>query len=326
MIDNFPEFRKTMEDLNQDINAAFFKDNNPEVPHLIYHYTDAIGLENILRDKKWRATHSSYLNDSKELFYADEMMIEILKERLPIPNNNFLWTDIYEDITNAAYGKSSVLSAFNEDFYIVSFSQKGDLLDQWRAYASDGNGYSIGIDPWELKNKVQEKVLIPKHPDDLAFVKVNYAVEEQKAILRNIIDKAMVIIEAEYNKIHSSDQERFRRVATACLGSVITKLAPFYKHWAFENEQEWRIVRRKWKGDETESLKHVSFRSSRNMLIPYMSTDFTCEPDDLLPLKKIYLGPKLKNSNAENSLEMYLKSLGYKDVMPELEDSVIPYR
>jgi len=31
--------------------------------------------------------------------------------------------------------------------YIACFSEKGDLLSQWRAYADDGEGVAIGFDP-----------------------------------------------------------------------------------------------------------------------------------------------------------------------------------
>ena len=119
--------------------------DHPSPPRL-FHYTDANGLLGIIQSQTMWATHVDYLNDASEVQYGQRLVVEML----------------------AAYEAESKLEATrailartrdtfglvtSTDLYVLCFCEQGDLLSQWRGYASGGAGYAIGIDPERLVAK-----------------------------------------------------------------------------------------------------------------------------------------------------------------------------
>lgn len=66
----------------------------------------------------------------------------------------------------------------DEHPYIACFSKEGDVLSQWRSYADDSRGVSIGFD----LNKLIEN-------SNLKLKEVSYSVDEQKSLLIDILKK-----------------------------------------------------------------------------------------------------------------------------------------
>lgn len=305
---------------------------NRRVPTILFQYTDIYGLKGILDKRKWRATDYRFLNDGKEIIYADDMMSKFLQMRLSKLKSNHILAEIYEEVLGKRYGKSSILAAWDNDIYITSFSEDGNLLDQWRAYAADGAGYAIGINPWRLRYKMVGPNIVTRNENELNFVRVSYDVDEQENLILNLIERAEALFDIEYEQLNNKERKIFPSVAARSLSSLIWQLAMFYKHPAFRNEREWRIVTKRWgrrvmSGVPANALQNVQFRLSHNMLVPYLELDFTSRDNpNLLPLKKIFLGPKHKEVKIKDSLEMYLVTLGYEDEMPDLLISDIPYQ
>ena len=326
----FESFDDNMNRLNNDFRESYFNDR--PLPKVLYQYTNTHGLKGILDSKKWYATHSSYLNDPKEITYADEMMSEILESRLTALASDNILVRVYEEVLGKSYGKPSVLKAWDDDIYLISFSEDGNLLDQWRAYGDDGNGYSIGINPSILNNKLRGNHIFSFREGGLAFVKVSYDVAEQRSLILDLIEKVEQVIEIEYKSLRVEGRKLFPRVAAQSLSRIISQFALFYKNPAFKREQEWRVVNKRWGRNvrrriNADAVEGVLFRPSGNILIPYLELDFSIEGNpEILPIEKIYLGPRHKNTNGENSLEMYLLTLGYRENMPNLEISDIPYQ
>jgi hypothetical protein len=326
----FDDFHQQMSKLSDDFRENYFKDRH--VPSVLFQYTDVNGLKGILDSKRWRATHSSYLNDGKEITYADEMMSEILESRMTGLASDSLLFRIYDEVLGKRYGKPSVLKAWDNDIYLISFSQNGNLLDQWRAYAADGAGYAIGINPWKLKHKVEGAIILSHEQEGLGFVQVNYDLDEQKRLFFDLIEKTEQIFESEFNSLNDQERSQFPAIAARSLSIIIWQLALFYKHPAFQNEQEWRVVIRRWgrnvmRGINADAVERVLFRPTRNILVPYLELNFQSRDNSkLLPIEKIYLGPKHRTTNGKESLEMYLQSLGYVEMIPELVISDIPYQ
>jgi hypothetical protein len=46
---------------------------------------------------------------------------------------------------------NEIFGGFINDVYIACFSEKRDLLSQWRGYGANGEGYVIGIDPCSIE-------------------------------------------------------------------------------------------------------------------------------------------------------------------------------
>lgn len=323
------DFRERMCELINKLSKNNFYSGN--TPKCIYQYTNIDGLKGILETKKWRATHYQYLNDGKEITYGDELLSSILFGRLSNMQSTDHLRQIYEELLGIKYNKKSILSAWDDDLYLTSFSRKGDLLDQWRAYGSDGNGYSIGINPRKLLLRPSENAFLFSRDEEFGFVKVIYDQKQQESIFSHLINSFEKVIRDIENSYQINLDNSFVRIAAKTLSEIIWQLTLFYKHSAFKNEQEWRVVKNKWgrnvlNGVNQDALQGVKFRTSNNQLVPYLELDFSSnENRNILPIEKIILGPK-HDQRSLNSLKMYLESLGYAEHIPELKISEIPYR
>lgn len=102
---------------------------NKQEPITLYHYTNSAALVNIIQSRKIRLSARWHLNDPRE----GEDFCDLLNEY--IATNG----DAKEN------GKRAMKLFDSQNFYVACFSEHGDLLSQWRAYAQDGEGVSIGF-------------------------------------------------------------------------------------------------------------------------------------------------------------------------------------
>jgi hypothetical protein len=106
---------------------------------LLYHYTDAAGLLGIISSNRLWATDASFLNDPSEGQLFPERIIAFMREKVGglTPSEE----RIVIQIENGFNKYPRPTHAFT-----ISFCDDGDLLSQWRGYASFGSGYAIGFD------------------------------------------------------------------------------------------------------------------------------------------------------------------------------------
>ncbi len=112
--------------------------------NILYHYTSLDGLLGIIKDKAIWATNILYLNDASEINYSKRLLIDqiyaykndILMDKESIYKLKFidkLIDNINEYITDKEHS----------GFFVCSFSEKKDLLSQWRGYCPEGIGLSL---------------------------------------------------------------------------------------------------------------------------------------------------------------------------------------
>lgn len=322
---------RAVKDIRSELAKRVFE--GKKLPDTLYHYTDATGLLGILQDRKFRATHYKHFNDSKEVEFGDDLAVRLLHDRLNGHCDKRL-SRIYQACLGEKYGgHASVIRTFDCDFYIASFCDEGDLLDQWRAYGADGSGYAMGIDPKALRAKVEGVVLLPT--DGIAFVPVEYDEERQRAHLEFVLDRMTEAFQEQFDQVHDRDVEPFCGRAAQELVNALLNLTVMYKHVAYKSEREWRVIKVKW-GREIEAvadddaLTGVHFRVQSSRIVPYVNLDFSDRADEtIVPLRNIVLGPKNNDEAAVMTLHMLLKSLGYSGNR-RLENlitlSTIPYQ
>ncbi len=134
-------------------------------------------------------------------------------------------------------------------------SENGDILSQWRGYAADGMGFSIGFSA-EYLNRLSED----SRQDDgwgFSLQRVEYDIKKQKQLVRPTYDAIREQIEkgafrfgrATLLDTRSEDEiaedERQRKKAYHNLGFRLLSLFPeLYrtKNPAFREEREWRLI------------------------------------------------------------------------------------
>src|SRR5690606_8501496 len=104
---------------------------------------------------------------------------------------------------------------------VACFSLNGDLLSQWRGYASNGLGYAIGFDP-KILNKYLACLLKVEYDEEKQFQMIDLA-------LRNILEN--------YDLVQLLGSGLFDSPLMAIFKSLVG-----FKNPAFSEEQEVRAV------------------------------------------------------------------------------------
>ena len=193
-----------------------------------YYYCSVNTFFNIFRNREIYLSDPLKMNDRFEIIWylnklnddlntregTDESIYERMVQRSGI---NFTFEELLDCIETS--GQRSV--------YISCFSQKKDILSQWRAYADDGKGLSIGFDLDKLvvaDNFFIEEI---KYTDKIVEQEIENDVEIVADTINTVISE---------NKIKRKD-EKIR----VFLHELIPELVK-YKNPAFKEEKEVRLI------------------------------------------------------------------------------------
>ena len=221
---------------------------------LLWHYTGFKGLEGILNGTIW-ASSAFFLNDVQEFRYAVDIAMEVLQqERAEHPGEFDEAALSIIDFFRGVDGKSS---------FVTSFSKKGDDLSQWRGYGGGGPSFAIGFDPRQLSAKAGESKF-----DLVRVVYGRAALEEAfRADLHRLRENFQRFVELPEEDAES-DPLRYTTLGFEIIAALMP-LAAQCKHESFENEDEWRLVRRIAVIDRPPRLP-LKFRVSGSLVVPYV--------------------------------------------------------
>ena len=282
---------------NKDIKMSRINSENT-INGLLWHYTGLDTLEAIVRSKKIRATHYTYLNDESEITIGCNIVLERLKRKKVDPK--------------AIETVQSTLSSFQKKtsklmFYITSFSENGDSLYQWVAYTDhEKGGCAIGI-AFDT-NLFKEQSLSP------TFGKCIYS---KAAFIR---------------KIDPMIEDLRDGKCAALTANNFLGLIPLLKHPCFKPELEWRYVWHALECDDSRSLlrSDTQITTISDAVMPRPRTDkkdrFFIERDfnDLNSIKKIILSPHGPDFvSKKEKIDKLMRELGLGKV--EVIQSKLPY-
>jgi hypothetical protein len=287
---------------------------------MLYHYTSQNGIIGIIQSRSIWATHAMALNDSSEFFHSLSLAKEVA-------------SGIFEDDGYlSAFGwavRHSLETVSADDLYVTSFSEKPDLLSQWRSYCPAGGGLCLGFDSSVLETFCERQgykleKCIYEHQDQIKqihdlvgrclnrFPKPPLSREKYKALT----SKEQVNFELDYQlrtSRGSSKPEADAAVAWLC--AEISKLAPQFKNGGFHEEAEWRIIAK-------EPKEQVKFRASSSYLAPYVGLEILISATSTA-LCEVIVGPNPNQSRCEASVKTLLTTAGLDSV--ELMRSSLPY-
>lgn len=199
-------------------------------------------------------------------------------------------------------------------------SEQGDLLSQWRGYAYDASGFSIGFSKEYLDSITQQDNKLAK--SDFLLKKVVYSPSEQEEIVRptyskvkQIVDDGKLVIPGRKGLLdprsdEELEQERkdFEIAYKTMLLTMYELLPNLYalKTAAFSEEREWRIISYMLRDGDTS----CSFRALNNRLVPTRTFDLI--KTNIEPIQEVILGPK--NITPLYVIHKFLKQYGFKNV------------
>jgi hypothetical protein len=196
--------------------------------------------------------------------------------------------------------------------YVACFSEEGDSLSQWRAYAGGEGGYAIGLTGLSLSEAAK-----------LERGSNLWQCLNSKADHKVLLTEALVAAENAYLKQYkelSADPRAFEASVKDAL-YVVTRLAPVLKHPAFKEEREWRIVVERDFADVAE----VQFVAADAILRPFIRVNLCIGNGNALPLKEIRVGPARLPDLSMESVRQLLQKSQYRALVP-VKKSAVPFR
>jgi Protein of unknown function (DUF2971) len=278
------------------------------IPKLIFHYTDDAGLRGILQTGTLWMTDIFYLNDPSELRHGCKPAVELITA-----SGNDEQAALAEFAVNLTAKLQGDLTQ-NAEIFALSFSKDGNDLSQWRAYADNGHGYALGFDAQML-----EEAFVKSRPGYMTFP-VCYSDSDLYQMQKNIIDEARPLITMRRGDGLSSEAiTDYLSTLLVIVAWQVLRVAVFFKHWAYQNEQEYRFLELFM----TNAVPNVKYRTRPYTLIRYTEFDWR----NLVPsaLKEIIVGPASAHSDkARRFANDCLRR--YHTGSVEVWDSGIPYQ
>jgi len=259
----------------------------------LYHYTDQKGLLGILETECLWATHHRFLNDSSEREGALDFFMAINRMASSEQHaSSRYWNGLRQSLD---------LLLQSVDPYFVSFSNEtgdpqlsGDRLSQWRGYALNRQGFSLGFRADYMKRAADRLT------DDLQaatfLLPCIYDLQLKQEIAANIMwghGEALTRIARERVGMSTPQTERiiedlnwqkeFRRLQISFLNFTSQ-----FKHDGFKEETEWRFAVYIFAGAPSRSLIH--FRDGSFGRTPYIQIPLRLKDEDS-PLRRIVVGP-----------------------------------
>lgn len=278
-----------------------------ERPDIFYHYTDFQGLEGITNSGNVWATDLAYLNDASEMQLAIDL-IEEYSEGIT-PNLNELQIELLRR-SSVSTSPSSTASGF----YVSCFCNNGDLLSQWRAYGAGGGGYALGFNANAIGNK-----------GHLLVRKVIYEKEDQLSLVKFIVDGTLQLLDeiSQDKSKEELDKDHSLPAISAFLSDHLREFLYTFKHKAFSEEDEWRVI---FDFDRYKHMDRLKYRQSRGFPVPYVELPLYIPSKVVpkLPLVEIIHGPTLHPDLTKKSLHLLLQRCNYEFV--EVRGSNAPLR
>lgn len=272
-------------------------------PDILYHYTTQDGLLGIVNSGSIWATHTKYLNDSREFHYALDAVRDVLQSKIKISLD-----EERTEILNAMLDMLELVNSSAEaiNIFVCSFSQVNDSLSQWRAYGGPTSGFALGFGGSALTAAAL------RHGFYLA--KCIYEKSLQLGLISQLIED-LLQHELDRRRNDSIGFPRFNFIET------LYRCAPVFKDVHYSAEEEWRLI----SSPLPSQSPNFNCRTGKSMLIPYYEISLTTgEVDGSTPLKEVVIGPTPHPAQSMESLRTLLWS---RSIMGcQLTNSAVPYR
>lgn len=279
-------------------------------PDQMFHYTSADGALAILQSGQMRFTDYAYLNDTREVTYGLNVMRTVLNSGTYAVDSRAL------SELKAHVDGGDPFASYN--IYTASFSSEPDSLSQFRLYGPIALGFEtnpIGFG-------------YPKGDSHLGHVVYDQASQTQ--LIETYFSLLSQSEEKDASLIKSDEK---KQVSTDYLVSHLLQIVALFKHPAFSDERELRLLY----SEPLEIMDSVShdmaqrqFRVSGGMIVPFtdsseMRETFSSDKRTLhsqkLPLKSVVIGPTAHAKALAKGVRDLLSFQGYHDVEVSLSEA-----
>ncbi len=294
----------------------YFKTNPPSKG--IYHYTDTNAFLGIMQNKEMWASHIKFMNDTSEGFVGYNHLCKILK---------YSKKDEFDESSKERLKKAVETELSKMSVFVISFTSLQDDLNQWRGYADSPNGLNIGFNA----NKISNAILLPKNMDSIVEKINNYTFNNHlekpfSVLLKCLYDETfqyyLVFDILKMIKKNGNTEQAFRKGA-----HLFMYCAPFFKHSAFSDEKEWRLVIYCPENSLNYSLSNSNFqnqifyRPGKSSIMPYVKVKIA-----ELAINSITLAPSRPDKKIQNNSIRYFLTNTFPNKIIPISESTVPFR
>jgi hypothetical protein len=274
---------------------------------VLHHYCSTSAFHSIIENRSIRLSSLTLSNDSQEGKMIERVMTELASEAGINSSHVERLREMIGIFSNLGDGLGFCLS------------ENGDVLSQWRGYADDGSGVSIGFSSDYLEWLGRKR----RDRDEALFVlrQVEYRAEEHRHLIAPILDEVEKCIEAGAfdtpgltilsSKSKGEIEEARAKTKKAHLRLGLTVL-PLFSHLfvlksdAFQEEEEWRLISIFSKASEDTCSHHAA----EDRIIRHR--DFALEELERGPVVEVTLGPK--HQTPVENVKSFLDQNGFEEV------------
>lgn len=275
------------------------------------HYTNLRGLVGILESGGFWISDFRFLNDTEEYFNGCRLATEMIKSALSRsrPRDQVVVSILESTIHHLNRNPKKT-------FFVCSFSEDEDSLEQWRAYATGNDGVCIIFNnkpPLTLSHFCILPIMTPQ--------KVIYDDLLKRKILLRVVAKHVMELKNDIAYGHQVDTKDW----SSELATSLSLEFLIFKNKAFSSEKEVRLVISE---SQLSYFKGVHHRVAKERIIPFVhSTELYNEGfvkhygTDRLPISAIKIGPMAHQEITMESVKAFLNNMGY-DSVPVIRSNV----
>jgi len=275
---------------------------------VLYHYCSTSAFHAIAARKSIWLSALSLSNDTKEGKLVTAAIARLAERDKLDPGTTRHLIDSIENLEQLAEGLGFCLS------------EEPDLLSQWRGYADDATGVSIGFSRTYLEwlgreilgnnipsfslrkvvyeNDAQDRHVEPTYMKAKAFIdKGVYRVRG----IRGLLDKRT---EEEVERDRKTYEETFRALHLTLL-ELFPQLYLLKAH-GFREEREWRLISHFVRTGNDSCL----YRAVSGSVIPYREFELIKGEEE--PIREVVLGPK--HLTPTHLIDGFMKQSGFSNV------------
>jgi len=266
--------------------------------YMAYFCSGAHRLLGILQSASLFATQVAFLNDRRETKYAQNLFVQAIQQiqgeqAADLEAVTFLdhvQAAIKDDPENPTQGTSK--------FFVTSFSEDEDSIDQWNEY-SKWHGYAIGF---IARGFFRE-------PNSTLY-RVIYDHDKHLNAVKKIAAATLDFFREGLTAERSTNPALWAREFFDAWDEWIYKFAPLAKEPEWSTEREFRLVHELKPSD----ISNVRFSQKNTVLARYLALDTpswkgTRQP--LLPISRIIVGPNNDEAFNAQSVRLLLQQMGY---------------
>lgn len=279
---------------------------------ILYHYCSNRTFHSIIQNRCILLSSLSLSNDSMEGKLVAKALTKIATADGISPCGLKQLNDALSLLENA-------LDAFG-----FCLSEEGDLLSQWRGYASDGKGVSVGFNSEYLKALGEQQQFTLKqveYEDNLHSDLVKPTYLKVKESIKNGSLNFPVrggLLDSRTDEEIETEKRLYSKKSAEFITHILGLVPDLFrlKSRAFREEQEWRLISHRPKEPEATN-NPCKFHPGEDLITPFKEAEL--KQIYISPIKTVFLGPK--NRTPLDVMKMFLCQHGLSDVSVQVSES-----